>query len=292
MFRIGGRVTPKEGEPPVESKHSAPVPRGMGRSPRRRVRRMTCAVAAMSLTLGLAGVSQSAHSDDPVLDQYGQKTSVNWPGKVTSDAQLRGDVAADQAYYGSLRPPNRDLYGGDNDTQHTMKLSKTGYFHVETVKGRSVLVDPRGNQFFSLGVNSFGSVGDTYTQVTGRENQFAWLPGKDDTGPFADGWRASDKADYSFYLSNLVRKYGQSFDEKAWYAQQVSRVTKWGFNTAGGFSNLVAGGPRSPTSRTWTTRRATESAAAASRTSTTTATPASWTPRWPPRSSSTRMIRT
>jgi hypothetical protein len=216
------------------------------RSPGRRVRRAARAVAAMSLTLGLANISEPAHAADPVLDRYGQKTSVDWPGKVTSDAQLRDDVAADQAYYGSLQPPSRDLYGGDEETQHTMKLSKTGYFHVETVDGRSVLVDPLGNQFFSLGVNSFGSVGDTYTQVTGREQEFAWLPSNDDNGPFADGWRTSDHADYSFYLSNLVRKYGQRFDEQAWYAQQVSRVTKWGFNTAGGFSNLVSGGPKIP----------------------------------------------
>jgi hypothetical protein len=221
-----------------------PPRRGKPRWRGRRVRSVAAAVAAMSLALGLAGMGQSAHADGAVLDRYGQKTSVDWPGKVTSDAQLRAGVAADKAYYGSLTPPKRDTYGGDTGTQHPMKLSKTGYFHVQNVKGKSVLVDPQGNQFFSLGVNSFGSVGDTYTQVTGREQDFAWLPSKDDTGPFADGWRTSDQNDYSFYLSNLVRKYGKSFDEQAWYAQQVSRITKWGFNTAGGFSNLVAGGPK------------------------------------------------
>jgi len=231
----------------VQTQHSAPVRAGASRPPGRPVRRPVLAVAAMSLTLSLLGVGEPANAaDGPVVDQYGQKIGVDWPGKVTSDAQLRADVAADKAYYGSLRPPKRDLYGGDIGTRQTMKLRKTGYFHVQTVNGRSVLVDPLGNQFFSLGLNSFGSVGDTYTQVTGREDQFAWLPDRDDTGPFADGWRASDKADYSFYVSNLVRKYGHRFDQLAWYDQQVDRVTRWGFNTAGGFSNLVPGGAKIP----------------------------------------------
>jgi hypothetical protein len=246
MSRVGWRVTLKKGVPRVERGNGAVRARPAGGPSHRRVRRARRAVgaaAAMSLALGLAGIGQSAHADGPILDRYGQKTSVDWPGKVTSDAQLRADVAADQAYYGSLRPPSRDTYGGDSGTGHTMKLTRTGYYHVQTVKGRSVLVDPQGNQFFSLGVNSFGSVGDTYTEVDGREQDFAWLPDKSDTGPYSAGWRTGDQDDYSFYVSNLVRKYG-AFDEQSWYAQQVGRLTKWGFNTAGGFSNLVAGGPK------------------------------------------------
>ena len=243
MSRAGWLMPLRRGEPrerarSAPSRTGGPITGQAGAAHGRRGRR------------DVAGTGSGRHQPvgargRPVLDRYGQKTSVDWPGKVTSDAQLRGGRGRRQGVL-RTRSTRRSgtLYGGDNGTQHPMKLSKTGYFHVQTVKGKSVLVDPQGNQFFSLGVNSFGSVGDTYTQVTGREKDFAWLPGKDDTGPFADGWRASDQNDYSFYLSNLVRKYGQSFDEQAWYAQQVSRVTKWGFNTAGGFSNLVAGGPK------------------------------------------------
>ena len=243
MPRTGWRVSLSSRAPAVERDSSAPVPRAAGRHRRRGMRRAAGAAVAMALALGLAGLNQSAHADGAILDQYGQKTNVDWPGKVTSDAQLKADVSADKKYLASLNPPSRDTFGGNSGTQHPMKLTKTGYFHVQTVNGKSVLVDPSGNQFFSLGVNDFGSVGDTYTDVNGREQDYAWLPDKSDTGPFSAGWRASDQNDYSFYVSNLVRKYG-SYDEKSWYDQQVSRVTDWGFNTAGGFSNLVPGGTK------------------------------------------------
>ncbi len=244
MPRTGWRVSPGRGASAVEREPGAPAPRGAGRHRARRMRRSVYGAAvAMSLALGMAGLNQSAHADGAILDQYGQKTSVDWPGKVTSDAQLKADVTADRKYLASLTPPKRDTYGGDLGSQHPMKLAKTGYFHVQTVKGKSVLVDPQGDQFFSLGINGYGSVGDTYTDVDGREQDYSWLPGKSDTGPLSAGWRTGDQDDYSFYSSNLVRKYG-SYNEQNWYAQQVDRVTEWGFNTAGGFSNLVAGGPK------------------------------------------------
>lgn len=210
--------------------------------------------AAVTAGVGLSAygprwlVTMPAHAapQDWVLDAFGQKIAVEWDGKVVDDAQLQADVTTDQRYYNALQPPERDVYGGDIGSRGKRGLNRTGWFHVEQVDGKSVLVDPLGNQFFSLGLNSFASLSDTYTKVSGREQVYAWLPDRSDTGPFAAGWRTDAKEDYSFYVSNLVRKYGIPFDQGGWYARQVDRVRKWGFNTAGAFSTLVPGGPRIP----------------------------------------------
>ncbi|WP_203567676.1 sugar-binding protein [Aestuariimicrobium ganziense] len=181
-------------------------------------------------------VPNSAQADDVVVDRYGQVASVTWPNKVTSDQQLRGDVAADAAYYGKIKPPKTDAYGGNPGSGKKLGLTATGWFHVENHDGRSVLVDPAGNEFFSLGMNVFCSVGDTYTKVAGRESIYEWLPDGSDP-KFDAGWRTSDKEDYSFYIANQVRKYG-SWDESAYCDREVQRAKKLGFNSVGGWSNL------------------------------------------------------
>lgn len=205
----------------------------------RRPRRL---IAAVVLTLGLGLGAQlgaiapaRAEGPAPVLDRYGQLTSTDWPGKVTSDDQLRADVAKDEAYYSSLTPPKRTRFGGDLHTPKSLKLKKTGYFHVEKRGGRSVMVDPGGAQYFQLAATAFASAGDTFTRVRGRESDYAWLPDRSDTGAFSAGWRDQTQDDYSFHIANQVRKYG-SYDEASYIERQRERYAKWGFNAYGGWT--------------------------------------------------------
>lgn len=171
------------------------------------------------------------------VDRYGQVISADYPGKVTSDDELTADVAADEAYYGSLTPPtDRDAHGGLVGSGAGLGLQATGYFHVQTVDGKSILVDPEGNVTFNLGLDGLGYTGDTYTQVTGREYEYAYLPDPADTGdPLNGAWLESGTTNYSFYVANLIRKNG-SFDPATYYRQMVSRAQDWGFNAAGAFS--------------------------------------------------------
>ncbi len=174
---------------------------------------------------------------DLTVDQYGQVISADYPGKVTSDDQLQSDVAADEAYYGSLTPPtDRDAHGGLVGSGASLGLQATGYFHVQTVDGKSILVDPEGNATFNLGLDGLGYTGDTYTQVTGREYEYAYLPDPaDPSDPLNGAWLESGTTNFSFYVANLIRKNG-SFDPETYYQQMVSRAQAWGFNAAGAFS--------------------------------------------------------
>lgn len=199
-------------------------------------------VVAWATKDGLADSARStfnyATRADEIVDRYGQVIAADFPGKVTSDKQLRADVRADDRYYDSLRPPRRDPYGGDRSTRGRLGMERTGWFHVDKTRGgRTTLVDPAGNQFFSTGLNVFGSVGDTYTQVSGREEKYEYLPPA--TGDLLSaGWMGEATDNYSFYIANQVRKYGK-WNTGEYWQRQVERANALGFNTVGGFSNLT-----------------------------------------------------
>lgn len=225
------------------------TPRTAHRRPRRGRSRLSLALAAgtaalTALSTVLVGAGPAAADPGFEVDRYGQIADVDWPGKVTSDAELRADVAADEEFYGGLDPARRDSWGGDRNTRGRMHLERTGYFHIENHDGRSVLVDPDGNQFFSLGLNGLGYVGDTYTDVRGREDIYENLP-TDPSDPLSAGWMDGGRDHYSFYVGNQIRKYGE-WDHVDHWNRQVDRVQALGFNTAGGFSHLQPEGTPIP----------------------------------------------
>ncbi|MGE5541830.1 MAG: chitobiase/beta-hexosaminidase C-terminal domain-containing protein, partial [Bacillota bacterium] len=175
---------------------------------------------------------------DEIVDRYGQLKKVGFPGKVQSDEELRADVAADKAYYQSLKPPKRDPYGGLLGSKKKYGLRATGFFHVEKLRdGRLVLVTPLGNAYFSLGVNGTGYYGDTYTKVAGREHVYEWLPPFDKYGTYATAYSDSGQ-DFSFYVANRIKKYGRPTLPKEFTRECVDRLKKWGFTSTGGWSDV------------------------------------------------------
>jgi len=173
-----------------------------------------------------------------IVDKFGQSKLVNFSDKVTSDADLQGDVARDQAYYTGLKAPIRDSYGGMLGSREKFGLKKTGFFHVEKINDAKrgvlpVLADPDGNLWFQLGLCALGSAGDSYTYLPGRENKFDSLPSKD--GPLSSAFIDGGTA-FSFYAANWTRKFGKPFDHEAFETQTIGRVRQLGFNSSGAFT--------------------------------------------------------
>ncbi len=172
------------------------------------------------------------------VDKFGQSKLVDFPDKVTEEAQLKSDVLSDQTYYAGFKAPARDEFGGLPNSGAQLGLKKTGFFHVEKIRDAKrgelpVLVDPGGNLWFQLGLCALGSAGDSYTFLPGRENKFDELPAKD--GPFASAFIDGGTA-FSFYAANWSRKFGQPFDGEAFAGQTIGRVRQLGFNSSGAFS--------------------------------------------------------
>jgi len=166
-----------------------------------------------------------------VVDKFGQSVRKEYQGKVTSEQELKDDVAKDKAYFDSLQEAPRDAYGGLPGSGEKYQLRKTGFFRLDKVNNRDILVDPEGNIFYHLGVCSMATY-QTQTVVRGREKIFEWLPPKD--GDYADVWLPADRTGVtSYYLANWVRKYGIPFDVEEWTGMQIHRLRKWGFNSGG-----------------------------------------------------------
>jgi hypothetical protein len=183
-------------------------------------------VAKIKVTSDLASVTK-------LIDPFGQSLKDVFPNKLKSLEELKSDVEADKAYYAGIQTPELDRFGGLPGSGDKLGLKKSGFFHVEPKDGRSWLVDPDGNAFFHLGVCGFAP-NDDYTYVKGREDIYEWLPKLD--SEYRSAFRESNPDHFSFYIANVIRKFGVAHDYESHATRMIERVRKWGFNSIGAFS--------------------------------------------------------
>jgi hypothetical protein len=100
----------------------------------------------------------------------------------------------------------------------------TGFFRVDNIDGKWWLVVPVGHLFLSVVADSIGA--SAVTSARGREALFAKLP------PAVQGGRGGS----SFYAWNLERRYGADW-AAPWIDTTLRRMTAWGFNTIGNWSD-------------------------------------------------------
>jgi len=182
---------------------------------------------------------------NPLVDEFGQWVSGDWPGKAKSLDQLKAAWADEDKALGS-GDFNYCRYGGYQGT----KAKATGFFRVEKIDGKWWFVDPDGHLFFSAGVDCVNASAATPTQ--NREHLFAALPPAEVSQGRSGG--GGGRAGASFYTWNLARRFGPDWVDK-WIDLTARRMSVWGFNTIGNWSDQrVANGHRTPyvyTSRGW-----------------------------------------
>jgi hypothetical protein len=171
----------------------------------------------------------------PLIDEFGQYTHADWPGKARSLDELKQAWATEAAAL-RMAPTNRCPYGGFPGT--TAKA--TGFFRVEQIEGRWWFVCPDGHLFYSTGLNGVGNYSGT--RVGSREDLFAALP-----PPLTPRSGAGRAAGASFYTWNLQRRYGEDWRPK-WAESTAQRLAAWGFNTVHnwGASRQTQAEPRVP----------------------------------------------
>ena len=140
------------------------------------------------------------------MDEFGQYTHAEWPGKAHSLAELKTNWSAEAAALRMTTLTNRDAYGGFMETH----AKATGFFRVEQIEGRWWFVDPDGHLFYSTGLNGVGVAAGT--RIEGREDLFAALPPAN-LAPAAPGGRGREPGG-SFYTWNLRHRFGDEWRTK------------------------------------------------------------------------------
>jgi hypothetical protein len=178
----------------------------------------------------------------PFVDEYGQYTHGDWPGKIYRDSDFAERIKDEQRERANFPgPAGRNQYGGWADGP---QRKATGFFRVEKVDGKWWLIDPLGRLFWSNATTGVGPGGDV-TPFTERESWFVSLP--DEKGPFGQFFRDGKGATYRFYSNkswrgldiqklNNFRKYGDNYREEVAKVSHA-RLRSWGFNSIGNWSD-------------------------------------------------------
>lgn len=165
----------------------------------------------------------------PAVDRYGQYTGEEWPGKVTSDDQLRAEAAREWPLIrdAAFDPEKFDRFGGRIDAG---KFEATGRFYTKKIDGRHWLITPEGHRYFIIGCDAVGYREGGYSSPLknpdgSARSGFAELP---DPRRVPDGFPGGRKV--NLLAANLEKKYGPGYYEKS---KEVNRrrLISWGFNS-------------------------------------------------------------
>ncbi len=173
------------------------------------------------------------------IDKYGQRTSMRWAGRVSSEGDIiRADrrEAADLAKY---RPAaDRDIYHAW--TGHPPRHA-TGFFRVEKVDGRWWFIAPNGHLYYACGLDCVICGVDARLDPMVRA-AYSWMPPR--KGKFSSAWssrrarRGRKKAmGLSLYRANLIRKWGPEQYRRMYLERAIDRQSAWGFTCIGNWAD-------------------------------------------------------
>lgn len=176
----------------------------------------------------------------PLIDPYGQINFASWPGKITSDQQLRQALADEDARLAEWEKtlPPQDKFGGRTDLG--WKETPTGHFRTLLRDGKWWLISPEGNPTFFTGICGVPATTWEGTPISRREFLFDSLPPRDGAHAFAwgaDYWGDSNTQYLAPQAPNLIRLYGNDWRDRE-TARALRRVRAWGFSGMGKWTNL------------------------------------------------------
>lgn len=168
----------------------------------------------------------------PVVDRLGQRKDKEWPGKLKDENDMIAQNREMEKEVGNAPFPSEwGRYGGWKEKH----FEATGFFRTQHDGKRWWLVDPEGYAFLSVGVDCIGT--SSGGPVTGIEDLFEWLPGKDDPD-FAEAFRErGDSKSVDFYVANLIRIYGKDWKNQ-WNKVTADLMRNLRVNTVGNWSDI------------------------------------------------------
>ncbi|MGC9328653.1 MAG: hypothetical protein ACP5I1_13540 [Candidatus Hinthialibacter sp.] len=162
-----------------------------------------------------------------LLDEMGQSTIHDWPGKTCCTANLmqrlkRQLASAEEKTW----PESFSRWGGWTKK----KLEGSGYFATHHDGKRWWLVDPDGYLYWSAGMDCVRSGIDAFTG--GLETALSWIP--DPAEGYGDA--LSHRGFVNYLAANFIRAFGAEQWHDNWAKISLSILKEYGFNTVANWS--------------------------------------------------------
>lgn len=175
-----------------------------------------------------------------LLDELGQSTLHDWPGKSRSPEEVTERLHGQLAKAGSQKwPEGWSRWGG----WLAKRFEPSGFFRVEKDSARWWLVDPDGYAFWSAGIDCVHPNIDT--ACAGLEGALSWMPAR--RGPYAAIYAGRRGKTINYLAANFIRAFGADDWYKRWAEIALAELRRCGFNTVANWSDWkVASAARFP----------------------------------------------
>ena len=170
----------------------------------------------------------------PLLDEFGQSTLRDWPGKSRSaeevTSRLRSQLTAAQDQH-----PHADFSRWGEWKKK--RFDATGFFRTHHDGDRWWLVDPDGYVFWSAGVDCFGFGAEQESNHAGLNKALSWLPDRNGeyAGIFSEGNDCHSLI--NFFKANFIRAFGPTGAKTAWAQIALAELRRLRFNTVANWSD-------------------------------------------------------
>lgn len=171
----------------------------------------------------------------PLVDQFGQYTLRDWPGKTTTVGELKQRITGQLANAPKQEwPDSFSRWGG----WKARKIGEgSGFFRTHYDGARWWLVDPDGYAFWSAGLDCVRV--DTEARVDGIKKALAWIPPK---AEFADVYGSGrglelEGETINFLAANMIRALGHDGWRDKWGKIVLGEMKRLRFNTVANWSD-------------------------------------------------------
>lgn len=184
-------------------------------------------ITIRNITLSVEDPGDQYLEKTPAYDEFGQSVRSEYPEKAHSLEDLQKDWERENALDEYAYDYGYSKYGGYTAARYD---NGTGYFRVAKIDGKWWFVDPEGYLFLSVGVDCVGiGQGGNIRDLDKRKEIYKELPPDE----FSVRGR---RAQLSFGAWNLIRRYGEDFEEEA-SQMIIKRMRRWGLNTIANWSD-------------------------------------------------------
>ncbi len=163
----------------------------------------------------------------PAVDRFGQYALKDFEGKIHNETELKNEWNKEDVILKNNLQNIHSIYGGNG----LRTESSTGFFYTEKKNGKWWLVTPDGELFLSIGANCISTASGNAMHNIPGVYEICKPKGFNDNvlPPFL-----KNGVLYG-YWNNFLR-YGTNM--KASYQKTIDRMTSWGLNTIGNWSDI------------------------------------------------------